>query len=156
VAFRIADVERHCSPALVHGGGLSAELGKGAMSLVEVGNLPTEGDLYAARGGDAGAVCVGNAEVAAVAESELDKPVVLEGHTHARCLELQAGWEEALAGILTERIGNGAKDIESRLMASVLTGLALLFEREAGVGVPAGRFMRAGEEMDLGDAGGDR
>lgn len=37
---------------------------------------------------------------------------------HARSLQLQAGWEEAIAEILTDRAGTGADDVLPRLMAS--------------------------------------
>lgn len=37
---------------------------------------------------------------------------------YARSLHLQAGWEQALAGVLDARIGNGVGDIEPRLMAA--------------------------------------
>ena len=37
---------------------------------------------------------------------------------YARSLQLQAGWEEALAGVLSDRIGETAADIEPRLMAA--------------------------------------
>lgn len=37
---------------------------------------------------------------------------------YARSLHLQAGWENALAEVLTERAGNGTDEIEPRLMAS--------------------------------------
>lgn len=37
---------------------------------------------------------------------------------YARSLQLQAGWEEALAEILAGRTGRGADDIEARLMAA--------------------------------------
>ncbi len=37
---------------------------------------------------------------------------------YARSLQLQAGWEDALAHVLDERIGQGADAIESRLLAA--------------------------------------
>lgn len=37
---------------------------------------------------------------------------------YARSLQLQAGWENALAEVLTDRAGNGTDDVLPRLMAS--------------------------------------
>lgn len=37
---------------------------------------------------------------------------------YARSLQLQAGWEDALANVLTDRAGNGTDDVLPRLMAS--------------------------------------